>query len=203
MIWRRVLLLPAVALLLVSAGLGEKPQPPLVVVLIGPPASGKSTQADYLKRKYKIPIISVEELVANAPGGGPGVRNSWRGDPVLNDLLRKRIETINRDRGFALDGYPSTRAQAAYLDKLTRELHLPSPIIIQIHIPDHVVYERAAHRGGPDDKPENISRRLAEYHREMDMIRDYYPKANIWTIDGTRPPRGVSATIRLLIEDRE
>jgi len=203
MIWRRVLPLVAAALLPASAGLGEKPQPPLVVVLIGPPASGKSTQADYLKRKYKIPIISVEELVATAQGGGPDARNPWRGDPALNDLLRKRIEAINPARGFALDGYPSTRAQADYLDKLTRELHLPSPIIIQIHIPDHVAYERAARRGGPDDKPENISRRLAEYHREMDMIRDYYPKANIWTIDGTRPPRGVSATIRLLIEDRE
>lgn len=170
---------------------------PLVVVLIGPPASGKTTQADYLRLKYKLPVVTVEELIAQAK---PGLR---RGDKAVNELVRKHLETIDAARGFALDGYPATRAQADYLAGLLREKKLPSPVVIQIEVPDEVVYQRSAQRGEPGDKREIISRRLAEYRSEMAMIRSYYPDADIWTIDGTRPPEGVSATIRLLIEDRD
>ncbi len=63
---------------------------PLVVVLIGPPASGKTTQADYLRLKYKLPVVSVEELIAKAK---PGLR---RGDKAVNELVRKHLETMDR-----------------------------------------------------------------------------------------------------------
>jgi adenylate kinase len=184
--------------LLLAQGLPQ----PLVVVLIGPPASGKSTQADYLKAKYKIPIIAIEELVAKNMGNEAANRDLHRGDPALNELLRAQLEETDISRGFALDGYPATREQADYLGALVRELKLPSPIVIQIHVKDNVAHERSAKRGGPDDSPEVIAERLQEYHREMDMLRSYYPQADIWTIDGTRAPRGVSATIRLLVEER-
>ncbi len=75
-------------------------------------------------------------------------------------------------------------------------------MIIQIHVPDNVVHERCRLRGGPDDKPDIVERLLGRYHKEMDFLRSYYPEADIWTIDGTREPAGVSATLRLLIEDR-
>ncbi len=173
---------------------------PLVVVLVGPPASGKSTQAEYLKRKYGLPVISVEELVA-ADAGAAGDKLP-RTSSHLDELLRERLQRTEISRGFVLDGYPATRAQADYLGRLVREFGLPSPIVIQIHIPDKVVRERCAKRGGPEDAPEIVSQRLARYHEEMDMLRAYYPKADIWTIDGTRGVKGVSATIRVLIEDR-
>ncbi len=173
---------------------------PLVVILIGPPASGKTTQADYLNKKYKLPVVSIENLIAAHTGNASVALK--RSDPAVDELVKSKLSSIDTSRGFALDGYPATRAQADYLASLTEQMLLPRPIVIQIRIPDQVAHERARARGGERDSPEEIARRLSEYHREMDVIRAYFPKADIWTIDGTRPVRGVSATIRLLIEER-
>jgi adenylate kinase family enzyme len=46
-----------------------------------------------------------------------------------------------------------------------------------------------------------IERRLKDYHRELDMIRDYYPEANLWKVDGTRPAADVSSTIEAILKD--
>ncbi|MBZ5596451.1 MAG: nucleoside monophosphate kinase [Acidobacteriia bacterium] len=100
-----------------------------------------------------------------------------------------------------LDGYPATKDQADHLATLVRELGLPSPVVIQIDVPDEVVRERLQKRKGPEDTPEQVERRLKDYHRELDTIRDYYPRANIWTIDGTRSPADVSRTIQVILRD--
>jgi len=181
---------------------GQTLPAPLVIVLIGPPASGKSTQAGYLNKKYKLPIISIEELVAERMGEDAKGQDLHRGDPAISGMLREHLRVSDYRHGFVLDGYPATREQAGFLDELVQEMELPRPIVVQIHVKDQVSHERSAKRGGPDDNPEIIAMRLREYHQEMDMLRSYYPEADIWTIDGTRPVRGVSATIRLLIEDR-
>lgn len=161
---------------------------PLVLVLIGPPASGKTTQADYIFRKYKIPVITVENLLTEP---------MKRGDPAVNDLVRAEILKIDTARGFVLDGYPATRAQATYLAAMLDEMKFPQPFIVQLNIPDNVVWERSMGQNRAE-----VERRLAEYHREMEIIRNYYPEASIWTVDGTRSVSGVSQTIRLLVEDR-
>ena len=80
-------------------------------------------------------------------------------------------------------------------------MKLPSPIIIQIDVPDDVARERLQKRQRSDDTPDLIERRLKDYHRELDMVRAYYPEANIWTIDGTRDPTEVSKTIEGILND--
>ncbi len=202
MIWRR-LILGGVGVILMAATLAAQTLPqPMVVVLVGPPASGKSTQADYLRKKYKLPCVSIEQLLETKMGKGAAGADLHRGDADLDGILKEYLEGMEVARGFTLDGYPATRKQADYLSELAREMNLPSPIVVQIHIPDHVAHDRSKSRGGIDDKPEIIARRLQQYHKEMDMLRAYYPETDIWTIDGSRDARGVSATLRLLIEDR-
>jgi adenylate kinase len=168
----------------------------VVLILIGPPASGKSVQGDYLRRKYGLATVSVEELIADS---GAKLR---RGDPRVNELVRRRLESLDLTAGLVLDGYPAVRPQADYLAGLLKQRGLPRPIVVQINVPDRVVFERARARGGAGDDPEEIARCLEEYHREMDMIRTCYPEGDVWTIDGTRTVEGVSATIRSLVEDR-
>ncbi len=202
MIWRR-LILGAAGLILAAATLAAQALPkPLIVVLVGPPASGKSTQAEYLSQKYKLPSVSIEQLLEQKMGKDAKGADLHRGDADLDGLLKAHLQSMDVSRGFTLDGYPSTRKQADYLGQLAREMNLPSPIVVQIHIPDHVAHDRSKSRGGTDDQPEIIARRLQRYHKEMDMLTAYYPEADIWTIDGSRDERGVSATLRLLIEDR-
>jgi len=151
----------------------------LVMVLIGPPGSGKTTQAEMLTKRYKAPVVT--------------------GDAALtDDALRAKLKALDVTRGFILDGYPATRHQADFLGALVKELKLPSPIILQLDVPDDVVRQRLAGK----EKPDILEKSLARYHREMDLFREHYPQADIWTVIGTRPIAEVSRTIVALIQDR-
>jgi adenylate kinase len=181
-----------VFLVLLTAALSLFAQAPgkgLVIVLIGPPGSGKTTQAEFLQKRYAIPSLAADELRKRAGGSAE----------KLNDLLRKQVLAADSTKGFVIDGYPSTRAEADYLGKLVKEAKLPSPIIIQLDVPDAEVRRRL--QGKPEAK--DLEKRLAIYHTELELARSYYPESDIWTIIGTRTPKEVFGTIVSLIQDRK
>jgi adenylate kinase len=178
-----------------------------VIVLIGPTGSGKTTQSEFLKSKFNIPTVGVDDLIRDNPAAlakyqRPGIDSGTpQSNPALNDLIRERLLAMDLKKGVALDGYPATKDQADHLAALVRERSWPAPIVIQFEVPDSVVRERLEKRKGPEDTPELIERRLKDYHRELDMIRDYYPEANLWKVDGTRPAADVSSTIEAILKD--
>ncbi len=178
-----------------------------VIVLIGPTGSGKTTQSEFLQRKFNIPTVAADDLIRDNPAAlakyqRPGIDSGTpQSSPALNDLVRARLVAMDLKKGVALDGYPATKDQADHLAALVRERSWPAPIVIQFEVPDSVVRERLQKRNGPEDTPELIERRLKDYHRELDMIRDYYPGANLWAIDGTRPAAEVSSTIEAILKD--
>jgi adenylate kinase len=199
---RRVFVFAAAALL--SLGAADKR---FIIVLIGPTGSGKTTQSEFLQRKFGIPTISADDLAKQNPselakhreaGIDPGTPIA---NPALNDLVRDRLSKMDLTKGVALDGYPSTKDQADHLAALVRNLGLPSPVIFHLEVPDEVVRKRLDKRKRDDDTPAQVERRLKDYHRELEMIKSYYPEANIWTIDGTRPPAEVSKTIQAVLAD--
>jgi adenylate kinase len=181
----------ALLVLLVSilSAFAQAPGKGLVIVLIGPPGSGKTTQAEFLRKKYAIPSLAGDELR----------RTAGSSTDRLNDLLRKQVLAADATRGFVIDGYPSTRAEADYLGKLVNEAKLPPPIIVQLDVPDAEVRRRL--QGKPEAK--DLENRLALYHRELELARSYYPESDIWTIIGTRTPREVFETIVTLVQDRK
>lgn len=160
---------------------------PLVIVLIGPPASGKSTQAEFLVKRYNMALIARDTLARQA-----GAR--------LDAALKEKIVSLN-GQGFILDGYPSTREEADHLAQLVKEMKLPNPLVIQLNVPDGVARERALQAGGAVKARFEID--LNQYKRELALARTYYPESDIWTVDGNRAPTEVSETIRLLIADRQ
>ena len=178
-----------------------------IIVLIGPTGSGKTTQSEFLKQKFGIPTISADDLVRDnpaalakyrEPGIDPGTPTT---SPALNELVAGRLRAMDLTKGVVLDGYPATKDQADHLAALVRKLSLPSPVVIHLQVPDDVARERLRKRKREDDTPEQIERRLTDYHRELEMISAYYPQANIWTIDGTKPAAEVSDTIRSILTD--
>jgi adenylate kinase len=178
----------------------------LVIVLIGPTGSGKTTQAGFLHNRYGLPVISADELLKQhpealkkyeTPGINAGVPQS---SPALNDLIHDRLTEIDVKKGFVLDGYPATKDQADHLEAMAKELGLPSPTIIVLDVPDKVARQRDRKRKREDDTPELIERRLRDYHREMDFVRTYYPEANIRTVDGTKPVAEVSKAIEAVLQ---
>jgi len=195
------------ALLLVCAPAAQTSDDRFVIVLIGPTGSGKTTQSEFIKREFGISTVGVDDLIKENPSALEKYRTAGidpgppQTSPALNELVRARLSKMDLKKGVVLDGYPATKDQADHLATLVRELGLPSPVVIQIDVPDEVVRERLQKRKDSEDTPEQIERRLKDYHRELDTIRDYYPRANIWTIDGTRSPVEVSRTIQVILRD--
>lgn len=91
-------------------------------------------------------------------------------DETVNQLLELRIEKRDALRGFVLDGYPATRAQAEFLARQLKTRGLPEPLVIHLEASDAVVKERMRERRRADDQPATIERRLADYHHEKDFL---------------------------------
>ncbi len=127
----------------------------LNLVLLGPPGSGKGTQAKVLAERYRIPHISTgdilrEEVRRGTPLGREVAAIMERGDLVPDKLVAGIIlHRLDRDdcaRGFILDGYPRTVEQAAILDDILAELGRTLERVILIGVPDEVIVRRMAGR---------------------------------------------------------
>jgi adenylate kinase len=188
-------LLPAPAILLAqnSTPPGAPPAhsaPPLII-LIGPPLSGKTTFVESITKSYGIPSISIEDLIKDNAAEleklrGEGISMAeMRYDPAMSRYMNARLRAADLTHGIALDGYPATLYQAQELAKLVPGLGL-KPIAFQLDVPDDVVRKRAQKSGQQSNQREILEQRIKDYHREMDTISLYYPNAKIVVVDGNR-----------------
>ena len=123
----------------------------LNLVLIGPPGSGKGTQAIRLAERYKVPHISTGDILRAAVRDGTPLgrqvatvlaAGSLVGDDLITDLVRHRLREPDARPGFVLDGYPRTLAQAQALDLLLTS----PPIVMLIEVPDEEIVARLGKR---------------------------------------------------------
>jgi adenylate kinase len=174
-----------------------------VVVLIGPPGSGKSTQAARIQRKYDFAVITREQLMRDDPTllaryRQPDIQGvEPRADPALNKLFLRRLEQTDISKGLLLDGYPATKDHADFLRELVGQKGLATPVVLQLNVPDDVVRLRLK---GQD--PKTIEQNLKDYHREMDFVAVYFPQADIVAIDGSKKPKGVFRQIQQALNRR-
>jgi len=181
------------------------PLPPLII-LIGPPLSGKTTFVESITRTYGIPAISIEDLIKENAAELDGLRGEgmslaeMRYDPAMSRYLRTRLKTVNLGHGLALDGYPATLVQAEDLAKMLPDLHL-KPIAFQLQLPDEVIRQRAKKAGQESDSPQVLEQRIKDYHREMDSISLYFPKAKIVSVDADRPEAEVWKAIQAGLDE--
>jgi adenylate kinase len=176
------------------------PLPP-VIILIGPPLSGKTTLVASITRTYNVPNISVEDLIKdNAEelerlrGQGMSMAE-MRYDPAMSRYMRERLKTADLSHGIALDGYPATLVQAEDLSKMLAGMRV-KPIAFQLAIPDDVIRERAKKTGRESDRSQILEQRIKDYHREMDAISLYFPNANIIAVDGNKSEADVWKAIQ-------
>lgn len=127
----------------------------MVVLLFGPPGSGKGTQAARITRALGIPSISTgnmlrAEIDADTSLGREASatlkRGGLVGDSLVNEMLALRLRHPDCQEGFLLDGYPRTIAQARFLDDLLHELGFVQPVVIHLDVPFHVLVERLSAR---------------------------------------------------------
>jgi len=174
----------------ISRSQGLQPARP-VVILIGPPLSGKTSLVTSIQKSYGIPGISIEDLIVQHASELRKMHPEglslaeMRYDPAMSRYVKGRLGGMDLSHGVTLDGFPATRMQAEDLAKMATERNL-SPVVLQMEIPDEVVRKRAAQGGRESDRPEIIEQRLKDYHREFDMISVYFPNAKIAKINGTQ-----------------
>lgn len=166
------------------------PSAPLIV-LIGPPLSGKTTFADQIVQTYGIPSISIEDLIRDNANELDKLRGEvpladMRYDPAMSRFLRERLKKTDLSRGLTLDGYPATLFQAEDLAKVFADSQMKL-VALRLQVPDETIRKRAKAAGWQIDRSETLEQRIKDYHREMDAIPYYFPKARIVDIDGSYP----------------
>jgi adenylate kinase len=120
------------------------------LILLGAPGAGKGTQSKFISTRYGIPQISTGDLLRENVRNGTELgmkaksvmeRGELVPDDLVQDMLAKRIETGNdTDRGFILDGFPRTLAQAKWLDRFLGKWSVrhgeawAAPVVISITV---------------------------------------------------------------------
>jgi adenylate kinase len=127
----------------------------VVLLLFGPPGSGKGTQARLITNWLAIPAISTGDMlraeIQNGTPLGKAARSIMAsgglvGDDLVNKMLAQRIAQPDCKSGFLLDGYPRTVQQAEYFDRLVAERGLPKPIILHLDVPMDALIGRMTSR---------------------------------------------------------
>jgi adenylate kinase len=179
---------------------------PLILILIGAPGSGKNTQSAYLQKAYSLPVISADQLVKANPDAVASIQTIGvppidpRQDSIMNRLVQAKLKTIDTTKGFILDGYPATKDQADFLASLMQQTQYPSPLVLQLDVPDSVAKKRLAKSRNPDDREPMLTQAIEDYHREMGFIQVYYPNVNIKQVNANQTPEKVSQTIKAIVD---
>jgi adenylate kinase len=125
------------------------------LLLLGPPGAGKGTQAERVAAKYRIAHLSTGDMLREAVAAGTQVGRQAKSimdagrlvpDDVMIRLVADRIAQPDCARGFVLDGFPRTLAQAEALDRLLEERRLELDLVLEITVEDEALIERISGR---------------------------------------------------------
>jgi len=178
----------------------------LRVVLLGPPGSGKGTQAGTLAESLGVPAISTGEMLREAVAAASplGLKvnaimaaGELVDDETMADVVRARLGSDDAQKGFVLDGYPRTLSQAATLQEILDQTGHRLNAVVQIDVPEGELVNRVLGRHRADDTEEVILQRLAVYHEQTEPLVAYYRERSLLRdIDGHQSIEDVSNSIR-------
>lgn len=174
------------------------------IILLGPPGSGKGTQAQLLVERYGIVQLSTGEMLRAAVAAGTPVglkaKEIMAGgglvpDDVVVGIISDRIDQPDARKGFILDGFPRTVPQAEALDELLKQKHLKLDGVIELRVNESALLSRVETRVAQmrergeevrqDDTPEVLTKRLASYRNLTEPLIHYYSeRRKLSTVDG-------------------
>jgi len=168
------------------------------VVFLGPPGSGKGTQAKLLAERLGVPAVSTGEILRAAvaernPIGLQAKTVMDTGELVSDDLMialiRDRTQQPDARGGFILDGFPRTQAQAAALEAMLAETGQTLSGVLNLSVPEPLLVDRMAGRSAAesrsDDAPATVRERLRVYREKTAPLVDYYRKRDLLVdVDG-------------------
>jgi adenylate kinase len=169
------------------------------ILLIGPPGSGKGTQAHRLSGQLHIPEISTGDMfrshLANGSPLGREIKEFLDAGNLVPDhlttaMLRERLQERDARDGFLLDGYPRTVSQMDDLDGILDAAGTRLDAVVEITAHDDEIVRRLLLRsdaeGRSDDTEDVIRHRLELYRQETEpVIERYGRRALLVSVDGT------------------
>lgn len=168
------------------------------MLIIGPPGSGKGTQAARISERLGVVAISTgdifrENVKNETPLGVEAKKYMDAGDfvpdSVTNSMVRARLAEDDVREGFLLDGYPRTAAQVTELDDILQQNELELDVVLQLTADDEELVRRLLGRarldGRSDDNEVVIRHRLDLYHEQTEAVVSQYESRGIVTrVDG-------------------
>lgn len=195
----------------------------MIIVLFGPPAAGKGTQAKRIKDKHRVAHLSTGDMLRAAIAQGTDIGKKAKAlvdagllvpDEVVIGIIAERIESEDCTRGFILDGFPRTLGQASALDamlavKKRSVMHVILMDVDQSRLTKRVetrVAETLA-RGEPvrpDDSLDKFKERLKVYNEQTLPTLPYYEaQGKVRRVDGMQSIEGVGVQIDAILSDEK
>lgn len=179
------------------------------LILFGPPAAGKGTQAKRLVETRKMVQLSTGDMLRAAIASGSELGKRVEGvmqrgelvtDEIVIALIEERLPEAEAAGGAIFDGFPRTLAQAQALDGMLAGRGAKIDVVLRLKVDDEALLTRVAGRfaesGRPDDNPESFKVRLAAYNEQTAPLLPYYEgQGKLVELDGMGTIDAVAAGI--------
>jgi adenylate kinase len=189
------------------------------LILLGPPGSGKGTQAQRLVKRHGIAQLSTGEMLraavaAETPVGLRAKDIMASGglvpDDIVIGIISDRLDQPDAAKGFILDGFPRTVPQAEALDELLKKKHMRLDGVVELRVNESALLQRVETRVAEmrargeevriDDTPEVLTRRLASYRSQTEPLIHYYSeRRKLLTVDGMMTIEHVTREINRIL----
>jgi adenylate kinase len=189
------------------------------LILLGPPGSGKGTQAQRLIHRYGIVQLSTGEMLRAAVAAKTAIGIEAQGimasgglvpDQIVIGIISERLDQADAAKGFILDGFPRTVPQAEALDELLRKKHIKLDAVVELRVNESALLQRVENRVAEmrargeevriDDTPEVLSKRLASYRSQTEPLIHYYSeRRKLLTVDGMMTIEHVTREINRIL----
>jgi len=184
------------------------------IVLFGPPAAGKGTQAKTLVAERGLIQLSTGDMLRAARASGTELGKKVAGimdsgslvsDEIVIALIEEQLDLNTTAKGFIFDGFPRTVAQAEALDETLTKRGQKVDSVIRLCVEDESIIKRITKRfeeqGRTDDNPETFKKRLAAYHENTAPLLPYYSAQNKLTeVDGMADIETVAASVAQVLD---
>lgn len=179
------------------------------LIFFGPPGAGKGTQAKIIQESQGLQQLSTGDMLRAEVAEGTDLGNKAKeimdkgelvSDDIVIDMIAKRIDSPECEKGAIFDGFPRTVAQAEALDAMLKEREKQIDLVLVLMVEREALIarmeKRAEEEGRSDDNIEAFKKRLEQYIEYSAEVLPYYAGNNlIREIDGMKSVEEVTAQI--------